>query len=73
MHLTFLTAPIFICMMIAWQHVVSFETDRFAEEINRFKNRVPSMMPNKQAVTALYAGIVDNSLNEFVAVAIAKS
>lgn len=52
---------------------MSFESDRIAEEVNRFKNLVPSMMANKQAVTALYAGIVDNSLNEFVAVTIAKS
>lgn len=53
--------------------MVSFESDRIAEEVNRFKNLGPSMIPKMQSVVALYAGIVDNPLNEFVAVTIAKS
>jgi hypothetical protein len=72
MLVTTLIVPFLACMMIAWKHVVSFENDRIAEEINRLKDSVPSMSkPSSMAV--LYSGAVDNPLNEFVAVMIAKS
>jgi hypothetical protein len=74
MILTVLVVPVLVCMLIAWKHVVSFESDRIAEELNRYKSNVPgSILQMKPSVVSLYAGIVDNPLNEFVAVMIAKS
>ena len=73
MILTVLVVPVLVCMLIAWKHVVSFESDRISEELNRYKSNTPRMSPLKPSVAILYSGIVDNPLNEFVAVMIAKS
>jgi hypothetical protein len=74
MILTVLVVPVLVCMLIAWKHVVSFENDRIAEELDRYKSNVPGSLsllnPN---IAALYSGIVDNPMNEFVAVMITKS
>jgi hypothetical protein len=73
MILTLLVVPVLVCMLIAWRHVVSFESDRIAEELNRYKNKGPGMSLLNPTVAALYAGIVDNPQNEFVAVMVTKS
>lgn len=73
MILTLLVVPVLVCMLIAWKHVVSFESDRIAEELNRYKNKGPGMSLLNPTVAALYAGIVDNPQNEFVAVMVTKS
>lgn len=74
MILTVLVVPLLVCMLIAWKHVESFESDRIAEELNRFINKVPgSASLIRYSVVSLYSGIVDNSLNEFVAVMVTKS
>jgi len=74
MILTVFVVPVLVCMLIEWKHAVSFENDRIAEELNRYKSNVPGSLsllnPN---IAALYSGIVDNPMNEFVAVMITKS
>jgi hypothetical protein len=41
MILTVLVVPVLFCMLIAWKHVILFETDKIAEELNRYKNKGP--------------------------------
>ncbi len=72
MLLTTLLLPFGACMLTAWKHVVSFENDRIAEELNRLKDRGPGSKSVSVGIAAMYAGTVDNPINEFVAVMIAN-
>jgi hypothetical protein len=77
MTFTILLIPFGICLLMAWNHLVSFENDRISEETTRIRGMGPSgataATKTGPSVAIFYAGMVDNAWNEFVAVFLAKS